>query len=249
MLKTTSPRFLLASLLAASALLGACGGASETSTTAQGGDGTSGGETAEAPHPIRTTTPIPVPQPAIAREAMSPELQQLWDRVEEAVAVRPPEPPADASLESVEAWAAGPFAEWLGRRTEAATAVQDALGPLEGHPAHERGVAAGLYAYLQEDMVADVRGAPIPDSISSDPELLGIYDQSMLRALEPYAVAAVTGYRFCDAAFTEGGAPEWEEWAAYCRDRAEDIAQVYAIDQTPGAAEPDASSAPAGEEQ
>ena len=169
---------------------------------------------------------------------MSHELQQLWERVETAGAVRPPEPPADASTESVNAWAEGPFATWLGERAQASSDVQSALEPLAEAPAHERGVAAGLYGYLQEDTVADVRGAPIPDSISSDPELLEIYDRSMLEALVPYARVAVQAYRFCDAAFGETGEPAWLEWAEYCRARATDVARTYGIDTAPGAASP-----------
>lgn len=245
----SSTRALLAFLLA-SALLGGCGGASTTTTTTTTtGEGTSGDELPpEAAHAIRTTTPIPVPQPAIAREEMSPELQQLWELVETAIALRPPEPPEGASLETVNAWAEGELAAWLTRRLEASTAVQDALAPLEGQPAHERGVAAGLYAYLQESTVADVRGAPIPVSIATDAELLHVYDESMLAALLPYARVALQAYRFCDAAFSEGEDPAWEEWAAYCRARGEEVGRVYAIDQSPSAFEP-TSEQPISEEE
>ena len=47
-------------------------------------------------------SPIPVPQPVYPREELSADLQELWVRVEEAVAVRPPEPPSDASKEVIE---------------------------------------------------------------------------------------------------------------------------------------------------
>lgn len=225
--------------LLCSILLGACGGGSRASSAADGDRETSGGEatgaSAVAEHPIRTTVPIPVPQPAIAREQMSGELQRLWELVEQAVAIRPPDPPADGSIDAVNAWADGPFAAWLAQRAEASAAVQSALEPLSDAPAHERGVAAGLFAYLQEDMVADVRGAPIPEAIASDSELLRVYDESLLHALVPYAQAALQGYRFCDAAFTEGSAPEWASWAAYCRDRAADIETIYAAQPGRGA--------------
>lgn len=249
----TALRTLLA--LASLATLAACGGSRAETATTTPTDDTAGGEAtiAEAPHPIRTTTPVPVPQPAIAREQMSAELQQLWDRVEAAVAMRPPEAPTDASLESVTEWAQGPFATWITERAQASSDVQSALDPLAEAPAHERGIAAGLYAYLQEDTVADVRGAPIPDAITADPELLRIYDESMLEALVPYARVAVQAYRFCDAAFGETGDEVWLEWATYCRERAEEVARTYAIDSAPGASEPgeleDPEAAPADGEE
>lgn len=224
-------------LLAALTSLAACGGARTETASTTTDDETAGGEaTAEtSAHPIRTTTPIPVPQPALPREEMSAGLQGLWDRVEAAVAVRPPEPPADASTESVNAWAQGPFASWLGERAQASSDVQSALEPLAEAPAHERGIAAGLYGYLQEDTVADVRGAPIPDSITADPELLQVYDHSMLEALVPYARVAVQAYRFCVAAFGETGDEAWLEWSDYCQARAEEVASTYGIDSAPGA--------------
>ncbi|AKF09684.1 hypothetical protein [Sandaracinus amylolyticus] len=239
----TTLRSLL--VVAIAAALTACGGA-RTETTTATTDTTAGGETAETPeaHPIRTTTPIPVPQPAVAREQMSPELQQLWDRVEAAVATRPPEPPSDGSTESVNAWAEGPFAAWLTERARASTDVQNALEPLAEAPPHERGVAAGLFGYLQEDTVADVRGAPIPDAITSDAELLRVYDESMLAALVPYARVAVQAYRFCEAAFQESGEELWGEWAAYCRERASEVVQTYALEPTETPSEPGAIDDP-----
>ena len=58
-------------------------------------------------------SPIPVPQPVYARENLSADLQELWKRVEEAVAVRPPEPPEGASAEAIDEWAEGAFKDWL----------------------------------------------------------------------------------------------------------------------------------------
>lgn len=218
-------------LIAGMSLL-ACGSPPATEASSPN-ETTSGGEgTEEPPAPtLRTTIPIPVPQPAIAREHMSADLDALWERVELAVAIRPPEAPPDATLETIQAWARGPFTEWLNERNEANLSVQTALASLEDKPAHERGIAAGLFGYLQEDMVADVRGAPIPDSISSDPELLRIYDESMLQALLPFVRVAAEAYRFCEAAFIEHGEDVWEPWASYCRQRFEDVTRIYVLNE------------------
>lgn len=225
---------LVTSLLALS--LAACGGGAQRATTAPAGS-TSGGEAtdAEVSHPIRTTTPIPFPQPAIAREQMSPELQRVWELVEVAVAIRPPEPPTDHSLDGVNAWAQGPFSEWLARRAQASNEAQEAITPLEEAPPHERGVAAGLLGYLYETTCADVRGAPIPDPIASDPALLGTYDRAMHDGLLPYARVSVQAYRFCGAAFEEANSEQWGEWSNYCSDRAGDVADVFSIESTDAA--------------
>lgn len=240
-------RTTLAPLLALA--LAACGGGASTTPSAPTG-GTSGGEaaTAETAHPIRTTTPIPFPQPAIAREQMSPELQRVWELVEVAVAIRPPEPPSDASTEGVTRWAEGPFAEWLGQRAQAAGAIQDAIIPLEEAPPHERGVAAGLLGYLYETTVADVRGAPIPESIASDPELLEVYDRSMNDALLPTARISVQAYRFCGAAFEEANSEQWGEWSGYCSARAADVGAVFDIETEAPTGAPDDAGETAVEE-
>lgn len=219
--------------------LAACSGGAQASTSsasAAPGEATAGGEARVEAHPIRTTTPIPVPQPAMPREQMSPELQRVWELVETAVAIRPPDPPDDHSLDGVNAWSQGPFASWLTRRGEASSAAQDALMPLEEAPAHERGVAAGLLGYLYETTCADVRGAPIPDPIASDPELLGVYDRAMHDSLLPYARVSVQAYRFCGAAFAETNEVAWSAWSEYCGDRATDVSQVFAIESEPSAA-------------
>jgi len=231
----TKPRILVTALV-----LAACGGGASSTTTTTTTTTTTGGEVRAEAHPIRTTTPIPVPQPAIAREQMSPELQRVWELVETAVAIRPPDPPTDHSTEGVNAWSQGPFATWLGLRAAASSEAQDALMPLEEAPAHERGVAAGLLGYLYETTCADVRGAPIPDPIASDAELLRVYDSAMHDALLPYARTSVQAYRFCSAAFAETNDVAWTTWSDYCGDRAGDVAEVFAIETEPGAPAPSA---------
>src|SRR5687768_16163432 len=112
-------------------LLAGCGGSepvAETETVETPQDATTGDEVvAEEPVEMRYTTPIPVPQPAVDRGSMTAALQTLWDRVELAVAVRPPEPPAQATAEAIEAWASGPFAAFIARRREAVAQAEAAI--------------------------------------------------------------------------------------------------------------------------
>jgi len=224
--------------LACGVCLGACAapaGPAAPAAAPAAGSTTAG---AEAPAPVlRTTIPVPVPQPAIERRSLSAPLQTLWERVEIAVAVRPPEPPTEASTEAVETWARGPFTEWLLRRAQASQEAQEPSNDLESAPAVERGMAAGLLGYMQEDTCADVRGAPIPEAIATDADLLRVYDEALRAALLPYARVSVSAYRFCVAAFDEVQDPAWSEWRAYCDERGREVAEVFGVPMdTPGSA-------------
>ena len=106
---------------------------------------------------------MPVPQPAVAREEMSEPLQGVWTQIEETVAIRPPDPPEEATREAVQAWSEGPFTEWLDQRREHMRQVIQTSEGVEDSPPFERAVSAALMGYAMEDLAADVRGAPIPD--------------------------------------------------------------------------------------
>jgi len=219
-----------------------CGGSAsndaasnDTTTTA---NDTSGGET-EQPRTLYTTTPVPVPQPAVARDRLAQPTQSIWLEVENAIAARPPEPPPAADEDVLRAWYGDAFAPWLAARVEAAGRAEGHAGDLEGAPPWERGVAAGLLGYLHETTAAEARGAPIPPSIASDAELLAIYSQSLDQALMPLARRSLEAYRFCLAAFEElagtSEGPQWTTWSEWCEDRGEEVYRVYS--HTPEAAQ------------
>lgn len=237
-----SSRFLtgLASIL----VLTACGGSSSsgqtttTTTATTSTDTTSGGETRAADHPLRSTTPIPVPATAVAREDMSAPLQALWDQVERTAELRPPEPPSDRTVEAIQAWIDGPFRAWLDQRVQMSVEAEAQLEPLRGAPSHERGIAAGLLGYLHEDTAADVRGAPIPEAIDHDPELLREFSEALNEALHPYARRSALAYGLCERAFDEAPDSAWAEWGEYCDDRREEVMQVFHL--TEEDANPDA---------
>ena len=224
-------------LVALFALVG-CGGSEPETVEPEPepvGDGTTGGETAETVvmPPMRTTTPIPVPQPAVPRERLSAPLQTLWDRVEEAVNVRPPDPPAESTREAIEAWAQGPFTDWVGRRAEAVRAVEAAQAPLASSAGAERGVAAALFGYVYEETAAGARGAPVPADLASDPELIRIYQQSLVDSLRPYAQASAESYAACVQVFAALQQAPWAEWGQYCLDRGRDVIEVYGLAPAP----------------
>lgn len=186
---------------------------------------------------MRTTTPIPVPQPAIAREELSEPLQRFWTRIEETVAIRPPDGPAEATSDAVQEWAAGPFAEWVTRRREAMTEAVAITEEVPDEPAHERGIAAALLGYALEDFVSDVRGSPVPADIAADPELLDIYVESLREALRPLAEEAVVTYAFCQQRFLPlGDESEWLPWRAYCVQRGREVIEVFELAPPDGAA-------------
>jgi hypothetical protein len=191
---------------------------------------TSGGEAEPSPTPIRTTVPVPVPQPAVAREALSEPLQAVWTRTEQTIAIAAPEPPAEATTDAVTEWSQGPFTEWLQRRAQASRELVQALDPVPEEPAYERAVAAGLVGLAYEDFVASARGAPIPEDISADPELLGIYVGALDAALEPVAIESVQLYSICASRIRElGDESPWTDWRAYCVDRGRAVIETYRL--------------------
>jgi len=232
-------------------LLVACGGAAEPTDDEVSGEATSGGEAeadAEAaPEPVmRATVPVPVPQPAVAREALSDPLQDLWTSIEETVAIRPPEPPEDTSVEAANAWAQGPFAEWMGERASSMRTTIELGEHVADTPPYERAVAAALLAYALEDFVADVRGAPVPASIATDPELLEVYVASMNDTVRPLALEAVTYYAFCTQRLTAlGDESPWLPWRAYCTQRGQEMIELYELEPQAEASEDEtAATAP-----
>ncbi|MEQ9077195.1 MAG: hypothetical protein RLP09_25270 [Sandaracinaceae bacterium] len=222
----------------------ACGGA-PPSSDASDISTSAGGESPpeeDATEPIvRTTTPVPVPQPAVAREALSEAGQQLWTQIEEVVAMRPPEPPDDGTTEAVQAWADGPLADWLDERHDAMRRAAAVSEDIADEPVYERAVAAALIAYALEDFAADVRGAPVPEEIASDPELLEIYVEHLDAALRPIATESVVSYAYCQRRLAPlGDDSEWLPWRADCVQRGRELIEVYRLqerrDPTPEAA-------------
>jgi hypothetical protein len=215
---------LFTSMISASA----CGGS--TVNTASENAETAGGEESVMSPALRTTTPIPVPQPAVAREGLSEPLQRLWTAVEEAVAIRPPDPPAEDSLDAVQGWSQGPFSEWVRARIEANERMGAIFDEVPEVPVHERGIAAALVAYALEDFAGGVGGAPVPTEIARDAELLEIYRSELTDAVHPLASSAVLRYAFCQQRLAPlGDESEWLPWRAYCVQRGQEMISIYGL--------------------
>jgi len=182
-------------------------------------------------------SPIPVPQPAYPREQLSDDLQELWSRVEEAVAVRPPEPPDGASQEVIEHWAQGAFHDWLLRRQAATDRALAATHALSTHPLFERGVGTALFGYMYEDMAGSIRGAPVPDKIAKDKELLEIYTHALTEHLTPFAELSARAYYACLALFLKLDDPQWAQWAYYCDQHGSEVVHTFGL-QPPGPSSP-----------
>lgn len=233
-------------LVSAALALAACGGPSTTepddeTVATSGGEAPS--EDTPVPPPIRTTTPVPVPQPAVAREELSPAVQDVWSQVEEAVAIAPPEGPTEATEESVEEWSNGPFREWIDQRTGALSGALARSREVAEEPTHERAVASALIGYALEDFVAAIRSSPVPQGIAHDPELLELYVSSLMEVLRPVATESVISYAYCQQRLsTLGDESDWLPWRAYCVQRGQEIIEVYelapAAESTDGEAEP-----------
>ena len=158
--------------LACLALLVAC---STNADETPNHESTAGGEDDDVRPPmvLRTTTPVPVPAPDVAREAMSEPMQRLWTGVEEVVWADRPEPPEQGTTDALNEWARGPFREWVTHRTEASRAVESVAAEVRAHGVPFEDIVGGaLFGYMYEDMAAGARGAPVPNEVADDPELL-----------------------------------------------------------------------------
>lgn len=184
-------------------------------------------------------SPIPVPQPVYPREELSNDLQELWKRVEEAVAVRPPEPPDGASEEVIEDWAEGAFRDWVLQRQAATDRALAATKALRTHPLFERGIGTALFGYMYEDMAGSIRGAPVPQDIAADEGLLEIYTNALTEHLTPFAELSARAYYACVALFIKLDDPQWGEWAYYCDERGSEVVDTFKLEppepEEPGA--------------
>lgn len=198
-------------------LLAACGGRQASTQTSAGASTT-------------VAAPIPVPIPAYPREQMSTELQLLWGRVEEAVAVQPPAPPELSTLEAIDAWAQGPFQDWLIVRQAATDRALQAAFALRARPLFERAIGTALFGYMYEDLASGIRGAPVPDSIAADPGLLEIYSAALDGHLVPFAELSARAYYSCLALFSKLGDVAWAEWVAYCDERGAEVVELFRLE-------------------
>ena len=193
------------------------------------GIGCAGRQTPDASQEV-VVSPIPVPQPVYEREKLSADLQELWKRVEEAVAVRPPEPPDGDSADAINEWAESSFKDWLLQRQAATDRALAATHSLRTHPLFERGIGTALFGYMYEDMAGSIRGAPVPDGIAKDEELLEIYTDALTEHITPFAELSARAYYACLALFVKLDDPQWGEWAYYCDQRGAEVVDTFELE-------------------
>ena len=193
------------------------------------GIGCAGRQTPDGQQEV-VVSPIPVPQPVYPRAELSNDLQELWSRVEEAVAVRPPQPPDGATAEVIETWAEGAFRDWLLQRQAATDRALAATHALRTHPLFERGIGTALFGYMYEDMAGSIRGAPVPENIAQDKELLEIYTGALTEHLTPFAELSAKAYYACMALFIKLDDPQWGEWAYYCDQRGSEVVDTFDLE-------------------
>ena len=190
------------------------------------GVGCAGRQTPDGQQEV-VVSPIPIPQPVYPRAELSTDLQELWSRVEEAVAVRPPQPPDGATAEVIEGWAEGAFRDWLLQRQTATGRALAATHALRTHPLFERGIGTALFGYMYEDLAGSIRGAPVPEDIAQDKELLEIYTGALTGHLTPFAELSARAYYACLALFIKLDDPQWGEWAYYCDQRGSEVVDTF----------------------
>ena len=234
-------RSLVGCFAIATGVLTGCAGSTEPTTTEAEGASTTGGETevgtgtteptlAETLE-LPTTTLIPVPSSGVPRHQMSAELQALWGSVEDASAMAPPEYDGELTLELINVWSEQHFSPWAQARMAVTLAIVESARVFTPD-SPEAGVAGALVGYSLEEFVIAFRGAPIPEDIAADAELLEIFIASLTGASQPIARQAGSAYGVCARTLAPLG-PEshWVEWAQYCLFRAQEVNDVYHLEE------------------
>ncbi len=216
-----------------------CGGSSPEPEPA-GGEVTAGSETTPGSSSETTlaetlelpsTTLIPVPSSGVPRHQLSAELRDIWSRVEAASAMVPPEYTGELTSEAITPWLNETFMPWATERGAASVAVSEASVSIpQGSP--EFGVAGALVGYTYEEFVIAFRGAPVPAELAADPELLQVYLEALTSASEPMARQAAGAYGACARTLAPLGPDSpWVEWAQYCLYRAQEVNEVYRLEE------------------
>ncbi|MFK7991591.1 MAG: hypothetical protein AB8I08_36580 [Sandaracinaceae bacterium] len=191
------------------------------------------------------TVPVPVPQPAVPRDELSPALEAVWTQVEEQVQINRPEGPEENTMENVQLWAEGPFQEWIEQRRTALEQTRALVAEVSAEPPYERAIALALFAYAFEDFGAQIGGAPVPDEIANDDELRGIYIESLNRATLPLGHRMIEFYADCQTRLESlGNESAWLPWRAHCVQRGQAVIEGYGLAPEPAPEEAPESSAP-----
>ena len=127
---------------------------------------------------------MPVP-----RSELSEPLQILLVAAEDAAALEPPGFDDLAVGHAITQEEMGAFADEIRRYVEALAVhvrtMIEQLPQLESAPDYERLVASTVVGYTYDGALRTLAGAPVPEVIASDPELLAIYESSLREAIAP----------------------------------------------------------------
>lgn len=201
----------------------------QASATSSGGEGDSSGTETCTAEPARQAAPtvLAIPLPGIERSSLRSELQQLWEGVDRAVAMTPPDPPVTGDQAQIDAWASGPFTDWIRARVQVTRQAETTAARLAEPTPVERGLALALIAIAYQDMAIAARGMPVPEQIASDSQLLALYAETIDRALLPIAQYAALGFEGCATVFTQADDGAWQEWPRFCSGQLQDLREVF----------------------
>lgn len=180
-------------------------------------EGDAGGRAASEPPP---TPPLP-----FAADEASPAMQRALESAARVYALPRPEQPAEASLDSVNAWAREVFTPWVMMRTEQLASAREDLEALREAPPAEQVVAMTLLALLWADLSRDLsEGTAVPDEVRDDAELRRIYLGALHEQGAPFRQRAIQLLERCNQLATEHGA-SLSEWADFCEQQRTDVAR------------------------
>lgn len=186
--------------------------------------------------PMRAGDPNAAPSvgalPEMVREPpdMAERMRPALTMVNEILARKLPEPPADRSYESLSAWVDGAVTPWVEQRREAIDDVRFQLQRSE--PTVADGVlGAVVVGMLQEDTALELERIPAPAELDSEPQVATMF-RDIIRvqarpfvnsALQHYVQCANTGYRATE---------EFQRFARFCHARHDRLRETYDSDDS-----------------
>lgn len=203
----------------------------------QGASGSKG--EAEAPPALSA-----LPDPVRGEPMDSERMHQGFTMARQVFAGLMPEPPADRSYTSLQAWVEQQVAPWVEKRRDGVddTRFQFAL-TASSHPA-DVVVAHAVLALLHEDTAAELSNIPSPAELANEPEVSEMFRELVSGQALPFVSAARDEYRLCaNAGYQEGA--DLRRWAEFCKARFDRLAPPPAKPTPAPSPQPTAASAKA----
>lgn len=155
---------------------------------------------------------------AMPERTLSPD-GDGWTKARDALELHLPYLAPGLPMGAVNAWAQGPFKDWVQVRMQFTREATDAFAR-EAESSDERVEGQAMAGLLMHQFSVRFLGAPVPREIESDPELRRIYEGALLEQSQPLVSVALEHYERCERMEAN------IEWRLFCRDRRRELASI-----------------------